>query len=59
MPEGPEVKKTVDNLRRSVEKGVYTRRFAVYNQETDFLGNEVIREVTKDIRRNNGKRKAY
>ena len=29
---------------------MYTRRFAVYNQETDPLGNEIIREVTKDKR---------
>ena len=42
---------TIKNYRNtSGEKGVYTRRFAVYNQETDPLGNEVIREVTKDKR---------
>ncbi len=42
---------TIRNYRdTSGGKGVYTRRFAVYNQESDPLGNEVIREVTKDKR---------
>ena len=42
---------TIRNYRNtSGEKGVYTRRFAVYNQECDPFGNEVVREVTKDKR---------
>jgi DNA-formamidopyrimidine glycosylase len=32
------------------EKGLYNRRFAVYNQKYDLEGNEVIKEVTKDKR---------
>jgi formamidopyrimidine-DNA glycosylase len=32
------------------EKGEYTRRFAVYNQEKDPAGLEVTREVTDDGR---------
>lgn len=32
------------------EKGLYNRRFAVYNQKYDLEGNKVIREVTKDKR---------
>lgn len=32
------------------EEGLYNRRFAVYNQDTDPLGNKVIRETTADKR---------
>ena len=32
------------------EKGLYSRRFAVYNQKHDPLGNEVIKESTRDKR---------
>ena len=32
------------------EEGLYSRRFAVYNQKQDPLGNEVIKESTKDKR---------
>ena len=32
------------------EKGLYSRRFAVYNQEKDPLGNDIIRETTRDKR---------
>lgn len=32
------------------EKGLYTRRFAVYNQEYDLEGNKVVKEITKDKR---------
>lgn len=32
------------------EKGLYSRRFAVYNQKTDPLGNNVIKEQTLDKR---------
>ena len=32
------------------EKGLYSRRFAVYNQKCDPLGNKVIKESTKDKR---------
>ena len=42
---------TIKNYRNtSGEKGVYTRRFAVYNQQNDPLGNEVVREMTGDKR---------
>ncbi len=34
----------------SGKNGVYTRRFAVYNQKTDPLGNTVVREKTADKR---------
>ena len=30
--------------------GEYSRRFAVYNQKSDIMGNQVVREVTKDKR---------
>ena len=32
------------------EKGLYTRRFAVYNQKYDLDGNKVVKETTKDKR---------
>ena len=42
---------TIRNYKDTNGKnGVYTRRFAVYNQKTDPYGNEVIKEVTKDKR---------
>ena len=42
---------TIKNYRDpSGKKGVYTRRFAVYNQKTDPLGNAVVRERTADKR---------
>ncbi len=42
---------TIKNYRdTSGKNGVYTRRFAVYNQKNDPLGHEVIREKTADKR---------
>ena len=42
---------TIKNYRDvSGTNGVYTRRFAVYNQKSDPLGNEIVREVTSDKR---------
>jgi formamidopyrimidine-DNA glycosylase len=32
------------------KQGEYTRRFAVYNQKSDIVGNSVVRETTKDKR---------
>jgi len=36
--------------RHSAQKGVYNRRFAVYNQKLDPQGNKVVRETTPDNR---------
>ena len=42
---------TISTYRQpSGEKGLYSRRFAVYNQKQDPLGNKVIKESTKDKR---------
>tara|TARA_A100001515_G_scaffold141794_2_gene139245 strand:+ start:1120 stop:1932 length:813 start_codon:yes stop_codon:yes gene_type:complete len=42
---------TIATYRQSNgEKGLYSRRFAVYNQKTDPNGNLVVREKTKDKR---------
>jgi len=42
---------TIKNYRdTSGKNGVYTRRFAVYNQQTDPLGYKVVREKTADKR---------
>ena len=42
---------TIKNYRNtSGKEGVYTRRFAVYNQDNDPHGNKVTKEVTKDKR---------
>ena len=42
---------TIQNYRDvSGKNGMYTRRFAVYNQKSDLLGNEVVRERTADKR---------
>ncbi len=42
---------TIRNYRgANGENGVYTRRFAVYNQGSDPLGNEVVKEKTADKR---------
>ena len=42
---------TISTYRNSNgEKGLYSRRFAVYNQKYDLEGNEVIKETTKDKR---------
>lgn len=42
---------TIENYRQpNGEKGLYSRRFAVYNQKSDPLGNEVIKETTLDKR---------
>jgi len=42
---------TIESYRQpNGEKGLYSRRFAVYNQKSDPLGNEVIKETTADKR---------
>lgn len=42
---------TIKNYKSTSSKnGMYTRRFAVYNQESDPLGNDVVRETTADKR---------
>lgn len=42
---------TIKNYKSADEKnGVYTSRFAVYNQKNDPLGNKVVREKTPDKR---------
>ena len=42
---------TISTYRQSNgKKGLYSRRFAVYNQKQDPFGNEVIRETTRDKR---------
>ena len=42
---------TIRNYKdTSGENGVYTRRFAVYNQKSDPLGNDVVKELTADKR---------
>lgn len=42
---------TLSTYRQSNgEKGLYSRRFSVYNQKRDPLGNEVIKEATQDKR---------
>jgi formamidopyrimidine-DNA glycosylase len=42
---------TIESYRQpNGKKGLYSRRFAVYNQKSDPLGNEVIKETTADKR---------
>lgn len=42
---------TIRNYKDTTGKnGMYTRRFAVYNQKSDLLGNEVVKERTADKR---------
>jgi len=42
---------TISTYRQPTgEKGLYSRRFAVYNQSLDPFGNRVIKETTKDKR---------